>query len=107
VIADEKETLRYFFENIVSLGVIIDEITIRPHPRETEQKYEWVLSSVDFPIRVSAREPLIEQVAQADIVVGCNSMALAIGLLAKKRVVSAIPPGDRRFILPFNQIEIL
>jgi hypothetical protein len=107
VSADEKEALIYFLDNISSLGVIFDEITIRPHPRETEQKYEWVLQSFDLPIRVSARESLVEQVTRADVVVGCNSMALVVGLLAKKRVVSAIPPGDRPFILPFKQIEIL
>ncbi len=37
----------------------------------------------------------------AEIVIGCDSMAMVIGLLAKKRVVSSIPPEGKPLSLPF------
>ncbi|MGB1984427.1 MAG: hypothetical protein ACPHOH_03080, partial [Porticoccaceae bacterium] len=39
--------------------------------------------------------------------VGCESMAMVVGLLAKKRVISAIPPGGRPCQLPQPAIENL
>ena len=44
---------------------------------------------------------------EADVVVGCASMAMVVGLLAKKRVICSIPPGGRMCALPQKGIEHL
>jgi hypothetical protein len=47
------------------------------------------------------------QILEADVVVGCESMAMIVGLLANKRVISSIPLGGRLCQLPHAQIEHL
>ena len=44
---------------------------------------------------MSNGKPLLEEIAQADLVAGCESVALVAALRAKKRVMCAIPPGGR------------
>jgi hypothetical protein len=38
------------------------------------------------------------------VVVGCESMAMVVGLLAQKKVVSSIPPSGRHCRLPQKNI---
>lgn len=103
----EEDALHYFFKNIKALGVEISEIKIRPHPSENEFKYDWALHENDLVTETRSTKSLIQQVADADIVAGCGSMAMVIGLLAKKRVVSVIPPGGSECKLPQLNIEHL
>lgn len=103
----EEEALRYFLANVSALGKSIDRILIRPHPSEPNNKYNWAQQEFDLPIAQGGLRPLLEEIAAADVVVGCESMAMAIGLFADKRVVSCIPPGGKRCALPQSQIESL
>jgi hypothetical protein len=48
---------------------------------------------------------LLAQVVESDVVVGCATMAMVVGLLAGKRVVSCIPPGAKTQPLPHATIE--
>ena len=65
-------------------------VTIRVHPSEEKDKYKNYLE--DPIICIENKDPLILQILQHDYVFGCNTMALAIGVLAKKKVISCIPP---------------
>ena len=47
----------------------------------------------------------MKEISQADILVGCDSMAMVVGLIAKKRVLSCVPPGGRKCSLPHDGIE--
>ena len=49
----------------------------------------------------------MQQILEADVVVGCESMGLEIALLARKRVISSIPPGGRPCSLKSKNIEHL
>jgi hypothetical protein len=49
----------------------------------------------------------MEQIVEADVVVGCASMAMVVALLAKKRVISSIPPEGKLCCLPQAEIEHL
>jgi hypothetical protein len=101
----EEEALRYFLSNVAALGATVGRIVIRPHPSEATGKYRWAETEFDLPIHSGGALPLIEEIAASDVVVGCESMAMVVGLLAGKRVVSCIPPGGRVCVLP--QAEIL
>lgn len=102
----EEDAIRYFFNNLEKLDIRSAQFLFRPHPSDKEGKYQWILNLYrDFPISISNKDSLFEQIALADLVVGCESMALIIALLAGKKVVSCIPPGGKKLELP--QAEIL
>ena len=102
----EETALRYFLSNIHSLRLVLEKIIIRPHPSESANKYHWRLNEFRLPIEFSNGKSLVEDVSASDIIVGCESMALVVGLLAEKRVISSIPPGGRGSSLPHRDIEI-
>jgi hypothetical protein len=103
----EQDALRYFLKNISALRHPIDLVNIRPHPSEQKDKYIWVKSETELNIQIGGNKTLIEEIIESDIVVGCESMAMVVALLSKKRVISAIPPGGRSCQLPHNDIEKL
>jgi len=101
----ENDALKFFLSNLTAFQVPIHSITIRPHPSETSSKYDWVCNETSVPIKFGGEKLLIEEISDADIVVGCESMALVIALHASKRVVSSIPVGGRTCQLPHVEIE--
>ena len=103
----EEDALRYFLGNVSVLETSFAEIRIRPHPSESAAKYEWVQMEFDMPIAQGGASPLLKEIAACDVVVGCESMAMVIGLIAGKRVISCIPPGGRASALPQTEIERL
>ncbi len=103
----EQDALRFFISNISVICNFVDLITIRPHPSEPKDKYKWAKNLTNIPIQFGGKKTLIEETVDANIVVGCESMAMVVGLLAKKRVISTIPPGGRRCQLPQLDIENL
>ncbi len=102
----EEEALRGFLTRLAVWGPV-REVVVRPHPTEDAAKYRWVED--DFPglVRVSDAAPLLEQLTHADLVAGCNSMAMVVATWAGKPVVCAIPPGGSGFALPTEGIAFL
>lgn len=103
----EEEALRYFLSNIAVLGSPVEHIRVRPHPSEPIDKYNWVQHEYNLPIEIGGAHTLLEEIADCDVVVGCESMAMVIGLLAGKRVISCIPPEGKPCRLPHGEIEKL
>lgn len=103
----EEEALRYFLSSLPALGNPVARIVIRPHPSEASDKYDWAKQEFDLPIASGGTRTLFEEVVECDVVVGCESMAMVIGLLARKRVISCIPLGGRACVLPQPEIEHL
>jgi hypothetical protein len=104
----EEEALRYFLANLHALAQPIERVAIRPHPAEPIGKYDWAAHEFPgVPIVSAGARPLLQDVVAADVVVGCDTTAMVVGLLAGKRVVSAIPPGGRAASLPHEAIERL
>lgn len=102
----EEEALTYFLEHKQAIAANA-EIVIRLHPSESKGKYSWAAARCDVPVRFSSGTTLEEDIAAADIIVGCESMAMVIALIAGKRVLTAIPPGGRRCQLPQSGILAL
>lgn len=101
----EEDALKYFLENIESLHLDIAHITIRPHPSESLDKYQWVKALAPALIRFGGTKSLMYETVAVDVVVGCASMAMVVGLLAGKRVISCIPPSGNPCQLPQSEIE--
>ena len=100
----EFDAIEYFLGNIQVLSDYVESVVIRPHPSDNTGKYDWVLDKYPRTVKLSDGKPLIEEIVESDMIVGCESMALVIGLLAKKKVVSCIPPGGPICRLPQNDI---
>lgn len=101
----EEEALSYFLSNVRCLGDNIARIVVRPHPKEPQDKYDWVTHQFDLPLVCGEAKTLLEQIAACDIVAGCATMAMVVGLLAGKRVVSCVPPTGKTVPLPQAEIE--
>ena len=103
----EEDALRYFLDNVSVLETSVAEIRIRPHPSENATKYAWAQDEFNMSIVQGGASTLLAEIAACDVVVGCESMAMVIGLIAGKRVISCIPPGGRACVLPQSEIQRL
>ena len=103
----EEDALRYCLAGMPVIAGSIGQITIRPHPAEPADKYAWVRREFDLPIAIGGSQPLLNEIADSDIVAGCESMAMVVGLIAGKRVISCIPPAGKPCSLPHRGIESL
>lgn len=103
----EDEALKFFLENVEALGVNVYDIKIRPHPSEMAEKYLWATNLNPLVSETFSSKSLIHQIIESDIVLGVQSMAMVAALLAKKRVITSVPPGGKRCELPQAEIESL
>lgn len=105
---DEFEALRFFFRNVNRVTSRVDAIVVRPHPADPPGKYQSVLDEFPMlPVILSTSGPLAGDIAAADLVVGCETMALVVALAAGKRVISCVPDGGKPCSLPHDTIEHL
>lgn len=103
----EEDALQYFIKNIGAMGPNVGIIRVRPHPSETKNKYNWARQAGELTIEIGGDKTLLEEITEVDVVVGCASMAMVVGLLAKKRVICSIPPSGGLCPLPQKEIEHL
>jgi hypothetical protein len=101
----EFDALRFFFGNIHALGQRVGRVVVRPHPSEPAGKYDWVTDEFGAHVTVGGKATLLQEIAESDVVVGCESMAMVVGLIAGCRVISCIPPGGTPCVLPQAEIE--
>ena len=87
----EFDALAYFFSRAPELG--IGGVRIRPHPSDPPGKYDALIAGHAPLAQLGGDRPLLEEIAAADMVAGCESMALVTALLAKRRVLCCVPPG--------------
>lgn len=103
----EYDAMRFFFEKLPDIIPMekVECVRVRKHPSELKNKYDNILQEYPaIPFQKSEGNSLIEDCVWTDWVVGCNSMALVVGLLAGKRVYSCIPSGGKPCSLPQKQI---
>jgi len=100
----EQEAMIFFLESVKQIENHLGDIVFRLHPSETVGKYDDLLLGFDLPIRISAESTLLEDIAKCHVVVGCESMAMVIALMAGKKVASSIPVGGKTCALPHDGI---
>jgi hypothetical protein len=104
---DEYDSLEFFFQNLDFLDSPIDQIDIRPHPSELKEKYSWLECNHQPKVIVNNTPQIFDHIFGVDVVVGCESMAMILGLLAHKQVISVIPPEGKSCSLPHKGIKHL
>jgi hypothetical protein len=106
---NEFDALHYFFSHLELLGAPVLSAVIRPHPSERTGKYDAIAreltANIGIPLRVGGDESLLQEIAGCDIIAGCESMAMVVGLIAGRRVVSCVPPNGKACVLPHTEIE--
>ncbi len=101
----EHDAIRHFLSNLDRLGEPVLRVVMRPHPSDPPNKYDWVREEYGPLIVQGGDKPLLEEIADSDIVAGCASMAMVVGVLAQRRVICCIPPGGKPCPLPHPEIE--
>lgn len=105
---NEDLAIDYFFSSLYKLNMSNYQIVIRPHPSEEDENYQWVLKKYqNHAIKIGGKKSLMEEISASNIIVGCSSMAMVIGLLMDKKVFSTIPPGRGTCTLPFKEIQFI
>ena len=102
---DEITAMKFFLDNFLDIDRNISKIMIRPHPSEDHSKYTWVKEYSHADIAIQADRSLVDQIIDSDTIFGCESMAMVIALMAKKKVYSSIPHKGRPCILPHKEIK--
>lgn len=106
----DLQAMRYFFENMWKIGITKDtKIIFRIHPSDSEIKYDSFLQRnySNFEVVHPRNETISKQIAESDIVVGCQTYALVIAAEAKKRVFSVLPPWAPACPLPDKNLKHL
>jgi len=101
----EEDAVEYFLKNIEAVNHPTNNVVLRPHPSEGTGKYDWAIEKFGSNISIGGKVDLLDDIAKADTIVGYNSMAMVIGLIAGKRIINAIPPGRIVNTLPMVEIE--
>jgi hypothetical protein len=102
----EFEALEYFLSRVPDLDV--GEVHVRPHPSDPVGKYDAMIASHAPLARLGGRRSLLQEIATADVVAGCESMALVSALIARRRVLCCVPPGQEVLFMNRRQgVEML
>ncbi len=81
-------------------------LVIRKHPSDAPDSYDQIIRKFAPKINIaySTIPDLVSEIAVVDLIVGMDSVALVIGLLAKKKVMSYIPGRKKKCSLPFKTL---
>lgn len=102
----EFKTFKYFIDNINVFKIKKYQIIFRTHPSEKIEKYYWIMN-LGLKIKFSKNTNLLSDIIKSKIIVGRQTMAMIVGLLANKKVISCIPPNEKRCCLPYKKIKEL
>lgn len=99
----EKEV----FEDILTCKALFEckKIVIRLHPSDSMETYQAIESTVEF-----SKATLLEDIANAKIIIGIDTIALYTAYLLGKKVISYIPSSQREYCVPLpksNQLTSL
>ena len=104
---DEHDRIKYFMLNLHKLNASSNKIVLRPHPSESNEKYNWVIDEFGPIVSIGGKKTLLEEVMDSELVVGCNSMGLAVAIILDKRAVSSLAPDDADCTIPMKELEHL
>ncbi len=102
----EFDALELLLNNLSYVAENIKELLIRPHPADPLGKYDAFVARYPDLIKISQGTSLLADIISADVVTGCESMALVIAVMADKKVFSCITI-DRPCRLPHKEILML
>jgi hypothetical protein len=101
----EHQALNFALEHIDSLCTnIVKEIVLRPHPSESLDKYSRY-AALDSRVKIDSSLSLAQSISIAELVVGVESFALIVALVAGRVVYSSLPPWAPALRLPHSGIR--
>ena len=105
----EFQALNFFIENATYLGLTTDSsITLRPHPSDNVNKYNhWIKIQKYRNIKVDTSNSLENLIANSDLILGCETNAMVVGVACGKEAISTLPPNAPRCRLPNKAINHL
>ena len=98
----EKSCLKFFLSNSHIFRNKYSKIHVRPHPSENVNKYSWV-KKISKDIKISKKNHLYKDILESNIIIGINTIAMVLGLIAKKKVISCID-ANKKCELPHKKI---
>ena len=107
---NEMQAVKFFFNKIKNSKYRSYLICYRPHPSKSKDKYMWIKKRYGkkYNIELSDAPNLINDIFSSNVVVGCNSMALAVAAnVCKKKTINAIPFKNVKNNLPYKSIFLL
>jgi hypothetical protein len=104
---DQYTSMRHFFRSVSAWAERPTSILVRPHPSEERAKYDAFLDEFrsGLTIERSAGTTLAQEINEAEMVAGCESMALVVALKMGKTVYTSVPPEGMPCRLPFPAIR--
>ena len=104
----ERDAFNFLFSCLPTLFSDIGSLTVRPHPSQTCSDLIWMNSYAhSYNFLISNESSLCEQILCHDVIIGLESMALIVGIIAGKPVFSAIPPNFKKCSIPYSEISHL
>ena len=84
-----EETFKIFANNFNEFNFVI-----KPHPTETNEKYEYLIRKFkDLKIKISTEADLINELKDTLLVIGCHTMALVVADWLDIPILNSIPSG--------------
>lgn len=99
---NEYDLINLFFKHINKIAKSYNVI-VRVHPSEKKAKYGKYKKKLGFVF--SKNKDILDDIAWSDIIVGLDSMAMVIGLKAKKKIFTTLPFEKKKITLPFKKIN--
>ena len=99
----EESALLYFLNNIDKIKSRFNIIKIRPHPSENKSKY-IKFKKYDKRIIIDKSKNILDDILISRVVVGYNSMAMILASIVGKKVISCLPKGKLKNILPIKKM---
>ena len=98
----EFQALDFFMQKISCLGLPKDILIIlRPHPSDSSEKYDgWIRLHSNINVHIDRSINISNSLSRATWVVGCESFALVLGLMAGKIIYCSLPPWAPACRLP-------
>lgn len=106
---NEYTAIENFFNNLDKVIAAPKIVTIRRHPSEKAHKYDKYINqySSKYNIHYSEGSSLVEDLMAHEKIIGCETMAMVVGVLVGKKVFTAIPIEGKPCSLPFKEIQKL
>ena len=102
----EFQALDYFIACFPLLNLPVETvICLRLHPSEALDKYDdWVAAHPSFNMKIDDSINITEALKRASWVVGCESFALVLALMAGRKVYCTLPPWAPNCRLPHREL---
>jgi hypothetical protein len=105
----EFDALQYFLANLWCLQTNLTvRVYLRAHPSEAQYKYSQFLGTYEgYQVLMCEEKDLLISMAKVHAIVGCDTMALLLGVEIGVKVYSSLPPCAAHATIPTKGITYI